>query len=70
MKKSELIRLLSSAEEDEVYIKVGEELYDITIGHEEAAFDGFYTLFEASVSLKPEFDEGFFVVQRYDDPTY
>lgn len=53
MKKSELIRLLSSSEEDEVYIETDEATYDIEIGHIEQQFDGFATLYPAFIALKP-----------------
>lgn len=51
MRKSELTRLLSSASEEEVFIKIDGVLYDIAIEHEPETFDGFYTAFEASLSL-------------------
>lgn len=53
MKKSELIERLSSASEDEVYIEIDGVLYDIDFGHEEEKFDGFYTAYPASLTLKP-----------------
>ena len=56
MKKSELIRLLSSATEDEVYIEIDGVLYEIDFGHEEEKFDGFYTVYPASLTLKPKDD--------------
>lgn len=54
MNKSELIKLLSSAEEDEVLIDVDGTLYEIEIDHVEESFDGFYTLYPAAISLKPK----------------
>ena len=53
MKKSELIEQLSSASEEEVYIEVEGLLYDIDFGHEEDKFDGFFTAYHASLTLKP-----------------
>lgn len=53
MKKSELIRLLSSSEEDEVYIETDEATYDIEIDHIEQQFDGFATVYPASIALRP-----------------
>ncbi len=53
MKKSELIRHLSSASEEEVYIEVEGTLYDIDFGHEDEKFDGFYTAYPACLTLKP-----------------
>lgn len=53
MKKSELIERLYSANEDEVYIEIDGVLYDMDFGHEEEKFDGFYTAFPASLTLKP-----------------
>ncbi len=54
MKKSELIRHLSSASEEEVYIEVEGTLYDIDFGHEDEKFDGFYTVYPACLTLKPK----------------
>lgn len=54
MNKSELIKLLSSAEEDEVLIDVDGTLYEIEIDHVQEQFDGFYTLYHAFISLKPK----------------
>ena len=53
MKKSELIERLSSASEDEVFIEVDGLFYDIDFGHEEEKFDGFFTAYPASLTLKP-----------------
>ena len=52
MKKSELIELLYSANEEEVYIDIDGTLYEIEIGHCEEAFDGFDTVYPACLSLK------------------
>lgn len=55
MKKSKLIKLLSSADEDDVMIEIDGTLYNIDpeLGHEEEKFDGFATAFPAMVLLKP-----------------
>ena len=52
MKKSELIELLYSANEEEVYIDIDDTLYEIEIGHCEEAFDGFDAVYPACLSLK------------------
>lgn len=54
MKKSKLIELLSSADEEYVQIEVDGMLYNIDpeLGHEEERFDGFATAFPAVVFLK------------------
>lgn len=52
MKKSELIELLSSASEDEVFIDSEGLLFDIEIGHEDEVFDGFYSVYPACLTLK------------------
>lgn len=54
MNRLELISILSSMQEDEVYIE-GQDgiLYDeIEVGQCEEAFDGFYTAYPAGVTLK------------------
>lgn len=51
MKKSELIRLLSSFEEEEVFIEINGIQYDIEARQVEEVFDGFETFFPASISL-------------------
>ena len=57
MRKSNLIRLLSSNDEDEVFIEVNNTLYDIEIGHVEEVFDGFDTVYPACLTLKVKDDE-------------
>lgn len=58
MNKYELIELLSSSDEEEVYIKTGEyELSDIEVEHLEEQFDGFDTVYPAALVLKPTTDE-------------
>lgn len=54
MKKSKLIELLSSADEEYVQIEVDGMLYNIDpeLGHEEERFDGFYSVFPATVFLR------------------
>ena len=53
MQKSELIRRLSSASEDDVQIEIFGTLYEIDFGHAEATFDGFATVFPEALTLKP-----------------
>lgn len=53
MDKSELINLLYSNDEQEVYIEIDGMLYEFEIGHQEQAFDGFDTLYPACLTLKP-----------------
>lgn len=54
MRKSELIRLLSSSDEEEVFIDVDDTLYEIEPGHVDEVFDGFDTVYPACIALKPE----------------
>ncbi len=54
MKTLDLIRVLSSATEEEVYIEIDDTLYEIEIGHCEEAFDGFDTVYPACITLKPK----------------
>lgn len=54
MKKSELIRLLSSSTEEEVLLVVDEQEYDIEIEHLPEVFDGFCASTPAAVGLKPK----------------
>ncbi len=54
MNKSELIKLLSSSEEDEVLIDVDGTLHEIETDHVPEQFDGFYTAYPAAISLKPK----------------
>lgn len=54
MKTSELIERPYSASEDEVFIEMDGLLYDIDFGHEDETFDGFYTAYPASLTLKPK----------------
>lgn len=51
MKKSELIRLLSLFEEEEVFIEINGIQCDIEARQVEEVFDGFETFFPASISL-------------------
>ena len=53
MKRSKLIRQLSSASEDEVLIEIFGTLYEIDFGHAEATFDGFATVCPEALTLKP-----------------
>lgn len=57
MKTSDLIELLCSANEEEVYIEIDGTLYEIEIGHEEEAFDGFDTAYPACLTFKKTSDE-------------
>lgn len=54
MKTSELIELLYSVDEDEVYIEVDDSQYEIEVGHSEEVFDGFDTVYPACLTLKPK----------------
>lgn len=54
MNKSELIDLLLSSDEEEVFIEIDEWQYEIEISHIEETFDGFDEVFPASISLKPK----------------
>lgn len=54
MNKYELIELLSSSDENEVYIETGEnEISDFSVEHLEEQFDGFATFYPAAIVLKP-----------------
>lgn len=57
MKKSKLIRLLSSSDEEEVFIDIDGTLYDIDTGHVDEVFDGFDTVYPACLILKAKEDE-------------
>lgn len=54
MNKYELIELLYSSDEEEVFIEIDDTLYEIEIGHQEETFDGFDTVYPASLTLKPK----------------
>lgn len=56
MTKYELIKLLSSADEEEVFVEIDDVLYDIEIGHQEESFDGFFTAYPATLTIKPKSD--------------
>ena len=55
MKKSELIELLSSSDEEEVFIYMDNTCYEIDteFEHIEAAFDGFTEFYPEAIGLKP-----------------
>lgn len=53
MNKYELIKRLSSASENEVYIEIDGVLYEIDFGCTEPVFDGFTEFYPASITLKP-----------------
>lgn len=52
MKTSELIEILCSASEEEVYVEIDDTLYEIEIGHQDEAFDGFDTVYPACLTFK------------------
>lgn len=52
MKTSELIEILCSASEEEVLVEIDDTLYEIEVGHEDEAFDGFDTLYPACLTIK------------------
>lgn len=54
MNKLELIEQLYSSDEEEVFIEIDDTLYEIEIGHQEETFDGFDTVYPASLTLKPK----------------
>lgn len=59
MKKSRLIELLSSANEEYVGIEIDGQLYGISeeLGHEEEQFDGFATAYPAMIVLRASDDD-------------
>ena len=52
MKISELIELLYSVDEEEAFVNLDGELYEIDIEHHEEVFDGFDTVYPSCVSFK------------------
>ena len=50
MTKSELINLLCSNDEEEVYIEIDDVLYDVEISHQDMIFDGFDTAYPACIT--------------------
>lgn len=54
MNKYELIDLLCSKGEEDVFIEIDNVLYEIEIGLQEEVFDGFDTVYPASLTLKPK----------------
>ena len=54
MKTSDLIELLSSANEEEVFMEINDTLYEIEMGYQEEMFDGFDTVYPACLTLKPK----------------
>lgn len=52
MKRLELIRILSSLNEEEVYIEIDDFLCDFDVSITEEIFDGFDTVYPASIVLK------------------
>lgn len=57
MNKLELIQMLSLMDEEDVYIEIDEVQYDIGIIQREETFDGFDTVYPASISLIPNKEE-------------
>lgn len=57
MKTSELIEILCSASEEEVYVEIDDTLYEIELGHQEEAFDGFDTAYPACLTVKAKNNE-------------
>lgn len=51
MTKDELIQYLESTDEDEVFIKIDNTLYDFTFENVPEQFDGFDTVFPAALAL-------------------
>jgi len=57
MNRLELIEILSSASEEDVYIKAEDGLLDdFDIEQVDEQFDGFYTAFPACITLVPKSD--------------
>lgn len=52
MRTSDLIEILCSASEEEVYVEIDDTLYEIEVGCHEETFDGFDTVYPACLSLK------------------
>lgn len=57
MKTSELIEILCSASEEEVYVGIDDTLYEVEIGHQAEAFDGFDTVYPACLTIKAKNNE-------------
>lgn len=54
MKISDLIELLYSVDEEEVFVEIDDTMYEIEVGHQEEMFDGFDTVYPACLTLKPK----------------
>lgn len=52
MNKSELIEQLYSMDEEEIFIEIDNIQYEIEVSQVEEVFDGFDTVYPASISLK------------------
>lgn len=52
MKTSDLIEILCSANDEEVYVEIDDTLYEIEIGHQDEVFDGFDTVYPACLTFK------------------
>lgn len=57
MNKSELIALLYSLDEEDVYIEMDDLLCEIDVSVTEEVFDGFDTVYPSSVVLKAKKEE-------------
>lgn len=58
MTKYDLINILTdNEEEEEVLIKIDDTLYEIDVEHVPETFDGFDTVYPASIALVPKIDE-------------
>lgn len=53
MNKIELINILTdNDEEEEVFVKIDDTLYDVEVEHIGECFDGFETVYPACIALK------------------
>lgn len=53
MKKIDLINILTADdEEEEVFVKIDDTLYEVEVEHVPECFDGFETAYPACVALK------------------
>ena len=52
MNRLKLIELLSSCDEEDVYIEIDDVQYDIKLDKSEECFDGFDTVYPAAIILK------------------
>lgn len=54
MKLHGFINLLNSCEEEEIFVKVDDTLYDFELESVPECFDGFDTVYPASIALVPK----------------